>query len=81
MIYKSIKHRYIKSAGAAVAVGLIFSPIAGFAQAPNGQWFVPGQARPAASPPGPRQAPRPPAAQMGTSNVLPMAGDGSSASG
>jgi Skp family chaperone for outer membrane proteins len=79
VIHTSIKRSYIKGAGAAVALGLIFSPLASFAQGQNGEWFVPGQARPPASPPGSRQAPRPASGPAGTSNVLPpMAGDGSS---
>ncbi len=55
--------KYIKSAGALVALAMAFQAAPAFAQqAPNGEWFVPGQARPAAPPaprPGPRMAPGP----------------------
>ncbi len=58
-------HKFIKNAGAVVALALAFHPLAGFAQqpAPNGEWFVPGQSRPAGAPsaarPGPRTMPPP----------------------
>jgi hypothetical protein len=69
----------IKGAGAIVALALIFNPLPGFAQqAPNGEWFVPGQARPAAAPqqsrPGPRAAAAPSNVNSGL-NPLP-GGDG-----
>jgi Skp family chaperone for outer membrane proteins len=55
--------KHFGSTGAIVALALAFQPLPGFAQpAPNGEWFVPGQARPATSPaprPGPRAAPVP----------------------
>jgi Skp family chaperone for outer membrane proteins len=69
--------KYIKGTGAVVALGLIFSPLSGFAQqAPNGEWFVPGQAHPAVAPPAARPGPRAAPASDG-SGVLPMPGDGS----
>lgn len=59
----------IKGAGAIVALALIFNPLPGFAQqAPNGEWFVPGQARPAAAPQQSRPGPR---AAVAPSNVNP----------
>jgi Skp family chaperone for outer membrane proteins len=61
----------LKNAGAAVALALAFHPVLGAAQqAPNGEWFVPGQSRPAAAP---RPAPRPvaPAPAAGASLLLP----------
>jgi Skp family chaperone for outer membrane proteins len=64
----------LKGAGAIVALALIFNPLPGFAQqAPNGEWFVPGQARPAATPSAPRPAPRP-AAPASNPGVLPLPG-------
>jgi Skp family chaperone for outer membrane proteins len=69
----------IKGAGAAVALALAFAPLAGFAQqSPNGEWFVPGQARPAAAPPASRPAPRPAAAPAPNAlpgGALPLPGD------
>ncbi|HEX3576888.1 MAG TPA: OmpH family outer membrane protein [Rhodopila sp.] len=51
--------KFSKGAGAVVALALAFHPFSSFAQqAPNGEWFVPGQSRPAA-PPAARPAPRP----------------------
>ncbi len=64
---------YIKGAGAVVALALIFNPIAGFAQqTPNGDWFVPGQARTAAPAPVSRPAPRP--SPSGAPGLLPLPG-------
>lgn len=69
-------HRLPKSAGAALALTLVMQAGAGHAQqGPNGQWFVPGQGRPAAAPS--RPAPRPAAAPApsGIPGPLPMPGD------
>jgi Skp family chaperone for outer membrane proteins len=61
-----VVQKHIYRAGAAVVLALAFHPLSGVAQqAPNGEWFVPGQTRPAASPaarPAPRPAPGPAAA-------------------
>jgi Skp family chaperone for outer membrane proteins len=66
---------YIKGAGAVMALALIFAPVSGFAQqAQNPEWFVPGQAKPAAAPPAHRSVPR--ASPSGTPSVLPIPGDG-----
>jgi Skp family chaperone for outer membrane proteins len=67
----------IKAAGAVVALALAFASFAAFAQqSPNGEWFVPGQARPAASPPASRTAPRPPPAPSSMpGGALPLPGD------
>lgn len=52
--------KYIKSAGAVVALALALQSFPTLAQqAQNGEWFVPGQARPAAAPPAARPGPRP----------------------
>ena len=65
--------QYINGAGAVLAVALAFQVGGAVAQqSPNGEWFVPGQARPAAPPaprPGPRAAPAP--AQGSGSLLLP----------
>jgi Skp family chaperone for outer membrane proteins len=70
-----VVQKYINSIGAAVALALAFHPRPGVAQqAPNGEWFVPGQAHPTLAP-APRPAPRPapgPAAAPGT---VPLGGD------
>lgn len=66
--------KYIKCAAAVAALALAFHPLCANAQqAPNGEWFVPGQARPTPSP-AQRAAPRsaPPIAAPG---VVPLAGD------
>jgi Skp family chaperone for outer membrane proteins len=70
------KARYVRRIGAAVAVGLIFGPAVGIAQqSQNGEWFVPGQAHPAAAPtpshPASRTAPAPSAGP----GALPLPGD------
>jgi Skp family chaperone for outer membrane proteins len=66
---------YIKSTGAVVALALVFAPVSGFAQqAQNPEWFVPGQAKPAAAPPAHRTAPR--AAPSGAPGVLPIPSEG-----
>jgi Skp family chaperone for outer membrane proteins len=63
-----VVQNYIKGAGAIVALALAFAPLPGFAQqSPNGEWFVPGQARPTAAPPAARQAPR----QLPVQNGIP----------
>ena len=66
---------YIKRAGAMAALALAFHSLPAFAQpAQNGEWFVPGQNRPAAAPaarPGPRPAPNPSAVPA----TLPLPGD------
>ncbi len=67
--------KYIKSAGAVIALALTFQSVPAFAQqAQSGEWFVPGQNRPAAPPaarPGPRSVPAPSAG----SGALPLLGD------
>jgi len=66
---------YIKSTGAVVALALVFAPVSGFAQqAQNPEWFVPGQAKPAAAPPAHHTAPR--AAPSGAPGVLPIPSEG-----
>jgi hypothetical protein len=71
-----VVQKYINGASTIVALALIFSPLSSFAQqAQNGEWFVPGQARPAASPVA-RSAPRAPAS--GTSGMLPLPGEAGS---
>jgi Skp family chaperone for outer membrane proteins len=66
---------YIKGAGAVVALALIFGPVSGFAQqAQSPEWFVPGQARPAAPPSASRPGPR--AAPTGGPGALPLPGEG-----
>jgi Skp family chaperone for outer membrane proteins len=64
-----VVQKYIYRAGAALVLALTFHPRPGAAQqAPNGEWFVPGQARPSAPGPArsaPRRAPSP-AAVSGT---------------
>ena len=78
MVQNDIKRSLINATGVALALGLIVSPLAAVAEQPqNGQWFVPGQARPAASPPAPRPPPRPAAAPVpsGSPGVLPLPGE------
>jgi Skp family chaperone for outer membrane proteins len=72
-----VVQNYIKGAGAAVALALAFAPLSSFAQqSPNGEWFVPGQARPAAAPPAARQAPRQVPVQNGIpGGALPLPSD------
>jgi Skp family chaperone for outer membrane proteins len=68
----------IKGAVAVVALALSFAPLASFAQqSPNGEWFVPGQTRPAAAPPASKPGPRPPAAAPSgiPGGALPLPGD------
>jgi Skp family chaperone for outer membrane proteins len=63
--------KYTKGAGALVALALAFHPLSSFAQqAPNGEWFVPGQTRPAAAPPAAHPGPRPaPAPSAGAGDI------------
>ncbi len=71
-----IKNRYAAIAGAALVLGLLLSPALGLAeQSPNGEWFVPGQARPAVSTQPPRTVPRPAPVPSGAPGGLPMPGD------
>jgi Skp family chaperone for outer membrane proteins len=71
-----IKSRHAKRVGAVVALGLVFSPLAGYAQqAQNGEWFVPGQVRPTAAPPASRPATR---LAPGPAGALPLPGDSGS---
>ena len=71
----------LKTAAAIVALALAFQPAAGSAQqAPNGEWFVPGQTRPTASPP-PRSSQRPPPAAAAAPGALPIPGDAGSDQG
>jgi Skp family chaperone for outer membrane proteins len=66
---------YGKGAGAVVALALIFGPVSGFAQqAQSPEWFVPGQAHPAAPPSASRAGPR--AAPTGGPGALPLPGEG-----
>ena len=62
--------------GALVALALTFHPLPGFAQpAQNGEWFVPGQARPSTQQPA-RPGPRPaPGSQPAVPGGLPLVGD------
>jgi Skp family chaperone for outer membrane proteins len=65
-----VVQKYIHRIGAALVLTLSFHPLSGVAQqAPNGEWFVPGQNRPAAAPapthPTTRAAPSGPAAVPG----------------
>lgn len=67
--------KYIKSAGAVIALAWTFQSIPAFAQqAQSGEWFVPGQNRPAA-PPVARPGPRPVPAPSAGSGALPLPGD------
>ncbi len=67
--------KYIGSVGAAVALALVLQPHPGSAQqAPNGEWFVPGQARPTVAP-APRPAPRPIPGPVPSAATVPLAGD------
>jgi Skp family chaperone for outer membrane proteins len=67
-----VVQKFINRAGAAMALVLAFHPLSGQAQqAPNGEWFVPGQTRPAASPTA-RPAPRPVPAPTGGTGSIPL---------
>jgi Skp family chaperone for outer membrane proteins len=77
VVRNSIKGSCINGVVATVALGLTFSPLPGFAQqAQNGEWFVPGQPRPAGPPPVSRTAPRLAPSSSGAPGVLPLAGEG-----
>jgi Skp family chaperone for outer membrane proteins len=66
---------WVKAACVALGFAPIVSPVAGFAQpAQNGEWFVPGQARPSTAPAS-RPAPRPAPGPSGASGVLPLPGE------
>jgi Skp family chaperone for outer membrane proteins len=81
VVQSDIKRGLIKSTGVALALGLIVSPLAANAeQAQNGEWFVPGQGRPAAAP-APRPAPRPAPMPSGSPGVLPLPGEAEQAGG
>jgi Skp family chaperone for outer membrane proteins len=64
-------------ASAAIALALAFHSLPASAQqAPNGEWFVPGQTRPTVVPPAPRPAPRPAAPPpVSGPGALPVAGE------
>jgi Skp family chaperone for outer membrane proteins len=74
-----VVQKYIYPAGAALVLTLAFHPLSGLAQqAPNGEWFVPGQTRPAATPqprPAPRAAPGPVSAPGAGPGPGPLAAD------
>jgi len=74
-----VVQNYIKSASALVALAMAFQAAPAFAQqAPNGEWFVPGQARPAAPPaarPGPRVSPGPSGGPAGLALPSDQGGD------
>jgi Skp family chaperone for outer membrane proteins len=70
-----VVQKFIKGAAAVAALALAFHPLLGNAQqAPNGEWFVPGQARPTA-PPAQRGAPRPAPSPVATPGAVPLGGD------
>jgi Skp family chaperone for outer membrane proteins len=80
VIQSDIKGRLIKATGVVIAFGLIVSPVSAFAQAAqNGEWFVPGQARPAAPPSRPVQRSAP--SSSGSPGVLPLPADGGEQAG
>lgn len=82
MVQSEIKSNFIKATGAAMALGLIASPLAAVAQqAQNGEWFVPGQTRPAAAPPERRPAPRPAPMPSGQPGALPLPNEADQAVG
>jgi Skp family chaperone for outer membrane proteins len=71
-----VNNRHILASSAAIALALLLQPAPGNAQqAPGGEWFVPGQARPAAPAPAARPvtAPRAPAQTMAP-GALPLPG-------
>lgn len=75
---------YIKRAGAVAVLALAFQSFSAAAQqAQNGEWFVPGQGRPAAAPPAVRSPPRPGPGSSAGPGVLPLPGnsDGDQAGG
>jgi Skp family chaperone for outer membrane proteins len=69
-----VVHKFIKSAGAVVALASAFYPLPGFTQqsAPNGEWFVPGQSRPVGAPPAARPGPRAMPAPTGGPGSIPL---------
>jgi Skp family chaperone for outer membrane proteins len=69
-----VVQNYIKAAGAILALTMLTQSPAAFAQQ-NGEWFVPGQTRPAA-PPASRPAPRPSPSSAGAPSGLPLTSDG-----
>jgi Skp family chaperone for outer membrane proteins len=79
VVQSSMKRSYVTGACAVVALGLIGTPLTGFAQqAQNGEWFVPGQVRPTSPPPASRPAPRGTAAPSGAPGVMPLSGEAGS---
>ena len=72
-----MNNRRIMASGATVALALFFQSAPGIAQqAPNGEWFVPGQTRPAPPSPTARPAPKPaPSGPAAAPGALPMPGD------
>ena len=73
MVLSYINNRHVRRFRAAAVLGLIVSPVAGFAQ--QTQWFVPGQTRPSGPAPAARPAPRPAPVPSGGPGALPLAGD------
>jgi Skp family chaperone for outer membrane proteins len=68
-----VTQKYTLYTGAAVALALAFSPLSAMAQqAQSGEWFVPGQVKPAA--PAVRSAPRSTPAPAGVPAGIPSAG-------
>ena len=80
MVQNDINGSFIKAIGIkaiaiAIAVGPIGSPLAAVAQqTQNGEWFVPGQNRPAPAA-APRSAPRPAPMPSGSPGALPLPGE------
>ena len=72
-----MNNRRILASSAAIAVALLLQPAPGNAQqAPGGEWFVPGQARPAGPAPAARPNPAPRAqAPALAQGALPLPGD------
>jgi Skp family chaperone for outer membrane proteins len=75
VVQNDIKGSFIKGLRTVVALALMSIPVAALAQQ-NGEWFVPGQARPSAAPPASRPAPRPVQGSPGVPSVLPLPSDG-----
>jgi Skp family chaperone for outer membrane proteins len=70
-----VVQKSINYVGAAIALVLAFNARPGAAQqSPNGEWFVPGQARPTVTP-APRSTPRPAPGPAATSGPVPLVGD------
>jgi Skp family chaperone for outer membrane proteins len=69
-----VVHKFIKSAGAVVALASAFHPLPSFAQqaAPNGEWFVPGQSHPTGASPAARPGPRSMPAPTGGPGAIPL---------